>query len=71
MESGVSFNPAGGQGRHDAHGTWDHRYALTAGGHHVSGKPHRGIGALATSMRDLVRDTVFVTVDALRGRYDR
>jgi len=30
----------------------------------------RGIGAIAWTMRNIVRDTVYVTVDALRGRYD-
>jgi hypothetical protein len=34
-----------------------------------TGKP-RGFGALASTMRNIVRDTLYVTVDALRGRYD-
>jgi hypothetical protein len=71
MESSASLNQAGGQGRHESPGAWDSDYALAADGQHMPGKPHRGIGALATSMRDLVRDTVYVTFDALRGRYDR
>jgi len=71
MESGTSYNPAGARVAHDSGNAWGNRYALAAPAHRGGGKPHRGIGALATSMRDLVRDTVYVTFDALRGRYDR
>jgi hypothetical protein len=71
METGTSYNPAGARVARDAGNAWGNGYALAAPAHLGSGKPHRGIGALATSMRDLVRDTVYVTFDALRGRYDR
>jgi hypothetical protein len=71
MESGSSYNQAGIRAAHDSGNAWGAPYALAAPARGNSGKPHRGIGALATSMRDLVRDTVYVTFDALRGRYDR
>jgi hypothetical protein len=71
MESGSSYNQAGVRVGHDSGSAWSNGYALAAPARAGSGKPTRGIGALATTMRDLVRDTVYVTFDALRGRYDR
>jgi len=71
MESSSSFNHADRQRSHDSRGAWAHHDALAEDARGERGKSNRGIGALATSMRDLVRDTVYVTFDALRGRYDR
>lgn len=71
MESSSSLNHVDRNRSHDSRGGWAHDDALAEDTRGGRGKPNRGIGALATSMRDLVRDTVYVTFDALRGRYDR
>jgi len=37
----------------------------------VAGRRPQRLGTLASSMREVVRETVYATYDALRGRYDR
>jgi hypothetical protein len=71
MESGTSFNQAPRQGSRASSSPWGSRHNLVEDARSAAVRPHRGIGALATGIRDLLRDTVYVTVDALRGRYDR
>lgn len=71
MKSGTSFNRTAGQRSHDAGTPWAIAGTLVDTEQNAASTPTRGIGALATRLRELARDSIYVTFDALCGRYDR
>jgi hypothetical protein len=70
MDSNTSFIAAGRPSSRVSSGSGDLGGTFAEDARSAASRPHRGIGALASSIRDVVRDTVYVTIDALRGRYD-
>ena len=69
MDSGSGLIQERARGSHRQDALLARGPGLRARSMPTDGKP-RGIGAIASTMRNIVRDTVYVTFDALRGRYD-